>query len=108
MTRPGPSPRSRRLALFLPDRVGGFGRPGCPSAGEIRSDDTARTETGPIRAKSYHTRQLVRDDLSDPPREGTGGHRPEGVLGVSPARRMQCDPIAPTRREDSARRIADP
>jgi hypothetical protein len=44
----------------------------------------------------------VRESLSEPPREGTGGLRPEGVLGVSPARRTQFDPPAPTNREDSA------
>ena len=30
--------------------------PGRPAAGEILSDDTARTGTGPIQSKSYHTR----------------------------------------------------
>ncbi len=64
----------------------------------------ARTETGPLQSKSYHTRHLLRVSPRDPPREGAGGHRPEGVFGVTPARRMQCDPMAPTGPEDPVTR----
>jgi len=70
--------------------------PDVPFAGDILSDDIARTETGPLQSKSYHARHLLRVSLRDPPRERAGGHRPEGVFGVSPARRMRCDLIAPT------------
>ena len=79
-----------------------------PPRAKIRCDDTARTKDGSLGDKSYRTRQLVRDDRSYPPREGVGGDRPKGVLGASPARRMQLAPSTPTRREDSAKRIAGP
>ena len=91
---PGGRPSSSRTEPGAPVA------PGKPDAGEIRADDTARIETGPIQAKSYRTRQLVRDDPSDSPREGAGGDGPRGGLGVSPARRMQCDPPASTSPED--------
>jgi hypothetical protein len=74
--------------------------PGPPDAGEIRCDDAARTGTGPLRDKSSRTGQLVRDDPSDPPREGAGGDGPRGVPGVSPARRMRYDLLDPTSPED--------
>src|SRR5208337_1224822 len=77
----GPAPRpSTELELSC--------RPDVPFAGDILSDDIARTETGPLQSKSYHARHLLRVSLRDPPRERAGGHRPEGVFGVSPARRM--------------------
>ena len=54
----------------------------------------------PSEISASLTRQLVRDDLSYPPRYRTDGDRPRGVLGVSPARRMRCTP----RRSDTSRR----
>src|SRR5262249_19107382 len=109
---PNDPPPARRLdsggwASSSQTDPGAWVAPGPSAAGEICCDDTARTETGPRRDKSNRTRQLVRDDPSCPPREGAGGDRPRGVLGVSPARRMQFDPLAPTRRDDSAEQIAD-